>query len=112
MIISPTVEYDNFSETRISWEGLFVSFENNQPKMDNPWSCSAGVIDSGTDGNCIFLTPGTSSSVWLDTDEGVSFGLKIHPWVAKDSDGVLVETDLLDDENRIIHSETIPLANT
>ena len=106
-----SVPEEERSDAVIPWEDLSIRFDNVQIVDDNPWNTNAGVIDSGTDGSCVFLTPDTTAYIDLNKAEEVSFELKIHPWVAQYSDGVKGLVSLLDEKDEVLYQQTIAIGN-
>ncbi len=93
-----------------SWKTYQVFFEESGPADDNPWGVTAGIIDSGGDGECILLTPGTAVDL-MDMDLSVKFlfRMKIHPLTWEISDGVCLDISLLDKEDEILYQDTVLL---
>ena len=97
------------------WEEYEITFENVESTTDNPWGYTAGMIDTDTDGKCVFLTPNTSVCIAGIRERiiGNNFALEasIHPWVADSSDGVGVVVWYLDDNNEILQQESFEISS-
>lgn len=96
-----------------TWQDYKVSFENAVATSDNPWGFTAGIIDTDTDGKCLFITPNTAVEMYdLTEKESLPLQFMIHPWVAKDSDGAGVVVWYLDKDDNILGQEEISVSNS
>ena len=111
--LSELVAESDYTQELVEWFNYSVLIENASVVTDNPWGINAGVLDTGTDGDCIFLTPGTSAQVFFpdEMNENTAFELKIHPWVSQYSDGVEVYIDVIDIYGSLLDQTMIALDN-
>ena len=109
--LSELVAESDYTQELVEWFNYSVLIENASVVTDNPWGINAGVLDTGTDGDCIFLTPGTSAQVFFpdEMNGNTAFELKIHPWVSLYSDGVEVYIDVIDICGNLLDQTMIPL---
>lgn len=84
-------------------------FEGVKETTDTPYGFNAGFIDDESIGGAVILLPNTA--MWLGGTEEYStltLTYKIHPWVAKSSDGCVVNVDAVKDgESTSIYQKQI-----
>ncbi len=92
-----------------------ISFENAKETADNPWGVTAGMIETDSDGRCLFLTPNTAAGFGDLTEEerkkGIQLACEIHPWVATLSDGAGILVWYLNGDD-ILREETWAVSST
>ena len=105
---SVSQDADNKSGS-LQWDENDISIMNSQKTSDNPWGFTAGLIDTESDGRCVFLTPNTSLLIDFTSSEKLKEGFEInymiHPWVAKGSDGLGIVILFKNSENEILLQE-------
>ena len=91
------------------WNGYSLLLEGEAEKEDNPWGKNVGVIESD-DAEYVLLTPGTAVNV-IEPDPDTAFALrcKIFPAVQEISDGAVLEIWLLDEEDEILHTDSVEI---
>ena len=98
-----------------SWEEYEITFENVESTTDNPWGYTAGMIDTDTEGECIFLTPNTAVLISGIREKIIGNNLlleaSIHPWIADSSDGAGVIVWYLDENNEILQQDSIEISS-
>ena len=100
VVIHPSDDNGDFQNA--DWEGISVNIEHYQPTEDNPWGINAGIVDTVTDGFCLFLTPDTAASFQNLQEYSLILEMKIHPWVADMSDGAEITLIQMDKDHVVL----------
>ena len=85
-----------------SFDTEFVTVEGKVNSEDYPYGYNIGAIEDDEVGKAILVTPGTSIQISGRIPENVvlSVDFKIHPWVAQDSDGAVINFDIKAEESQ------------